>query len=911
MDENGGDSAIGSRDQSSPTPSSHSDYNETHPIVKANRDLRRRANETSPALINPPQTKQTNSSSNHELLAPGEVASNINDTCAISISPSKYDNIPMEPIGSRGDDHDVSSYYFEDGVKRIDFILVYNRNGGPKEKLHAEYRENFENNLREEGLKLEYTEDDQKLSSLSYVKIHAPWDVLCRYAEIMKLKMPMKHVESTWKIIFDEDDPYCKKRFTAPYTRDKEYLFNIPPVKERFFSSSQRSQMVDFILKRKSFSPKTNDASAFGLNKLLQEDVYLAAYPLHEGKITDDKQIRSPRMNLVRNWANLKRMFRKQPLNEIRAYFGVKIALYFAWLGFYTSMLIPASIVGVICFIYGLITLKNDIPSAQICDGVFDHTPMCPLCTMKDCRFWNISTSCAYARITYLFDNPATVFFAVFMSLWATVYLEMWKRYAARITYRWDLSTFDSFEEYPRPEYLAKLSTAEKKRLNAVTRMYEPYVPFWRKQLPYSIFSGSMVLLLILVAFACVLGVIVYRVTVRAALAANQDQTVIKYSSIITAITAAMLNLVCIMILNFVYGRLAFRLTELEMPRTQTDFDNSLTLKMYLLQFVNYYSSIFYIAFFKGRFVTYPGDLSDNNSFASRTTEECGTGGCFVELAIQLSIIMVGKQALNAIMEMSSPWFEWCRNRWTLRKEDDTEILHAPQWEADFLLASWKPQALFYEYLEMVLQFGFVTIFVAAFPLAPIFALINNAFEIRLDARKMIISMRRPVAQRVKDIGIWYRILDAIGKLAVLSNALLIAFTSSFLPKLYHYAKHGSLQTYLNSSFSLFESDKFKKFKIPIPQSQICMYQGHRLPPDAGDKRYEPTQEYWEELAVKLAFIVVFENVIAITTMILRWAIPDIPKSLKLQMRQHEHLTSELIMQQELKRAKEMNSENN
>lgn len=50
----------------------------------------------------------------------------------------------------------------------------------------------------------------------------------------------------------------------------------------------------------------------------------------------------------------------------------------------------------------------------------------------------------------------------------------------------------------------------------------------------------------------------------------------------------------------------------------------------------------------------------------------------------------------------------------------------------------------------MVLQFGFVTIFVAAFPLAPLFALINNAFEIRLDAKKMITSLRRPVAQRVK-----------------------------------------------------------------------------------------------------------------------------------------------------------------
>jgi hypothetical protein len=34
--------------------------------------------------------------------------------------------------------------------------------------------------------------------------------------------------------------------------------------------------------------------------------------------------------------------------------------------------------------------------------------------------------------------------------------------------------------------------------------------------------------------------------------------------------------------------------------RTQTEFDDSLTVKIYLFQFVNYYFSIFYIAFVKG-----------------------------------------------------------------------------------------------------------------------------------------------------------------------------------------------------------------------------------------------------------------------------------------------------------------------
>ena len=53
-----------------------------------------------------------------------------------------------------------------------------------------------------------------------------------------------------------------------------------------------------------------------------------------------------------------------------------------------------------------------------------------------------------------------------------------------------------------------------------------------------------------------------------------------------------------------------------------------------------------------------------------------------------------------------------------------------------FLLQDWNQMALFDEYLEMVIQYGFVTIFVSAFPLAPFFALINNIIEVHWDNRE-------------------------------------------------------------------------------------------------------------------------------------------------------------------------------
>jgi hypothetical protein len=52
-----------------------------------------------------------------------------------------------------------------------------------------------------------------------------------------------------------------------------------------------------------------------------------------------------------------------------------------------------------------------------------------------------------------------------------------------------------------------------------------------------------------------------------------------------------------------------------------------------------------------------------------------------------------------------------------------------------------------------VIQFGFVTLFVAAFPLAPLFALLNNIIEIRADANKFVTRYRRPTAITAQNIG--------------------------------------------------------------------------------------------------------------------------------------------------------------
>lgn len=107
--------------------------------------------------------------------------------------------------------------------------------------------------------------------------------------------------------------------------------------------------------------------------------------------------------------------------------------------------------------------------SEDICNPETNVT-MCPLCD-KLCDYWKLHETCFYARLTYLFDNDATVFFAIIMSLWSAVFLECWKRYSAEITHRWDLTGFDLNEEHPRPEYLVRLKNVKRKETNVITNV--------------------------------------------------------------------------------------------------------------------------------------------------------------------------------------------------------------------------------------------------------------------------------------------------------------------------------------------------------------------------------------------------------------------------------------------------------
>lgn len=96
-----------------------------------------------------------------------------------------------------------------------------------------------------------------------------------------------------------------------------------------------------------------------------------------------------------------------------------------------------------------------------------------------------------------------------------------------------------------------------------------------------------------------------------------------------------------------------------------------------------------------------------------------------------------------------------------------------------------------------VVQFGFITLFVASFPLAPLLALINNIIEVRVDSWKLTTQFRRPVASKAHSIGAWQEILNGMAILSVVTNVsaekFLCACFISIFPEAHSFLRRRSL----------------------------------------------------------------------------------------------------------------------
>ncbi|XP_041776650.1 anoctamin-8 isoform X8 [Anopheles merus] len=477
-------------------------------------------------------------------------------------------------------------------------------------------------------------------------------------------------------------------------------------------------------------------------------------FPLHE--TTALQQLQS-------SW--VRKFFAPQPLDDIAAYFGVKVALYFAWLGHYTCALCVPAVLGTILYagLWGRGQTAQDI---------------------------------------------GHVIFSLFNVAWASLYLEAWRRYSVELAFRWGtLSTPPELLEPPRPLYKGPLEES------SVTGRLEPKeAPAWQRRAFRYLVSFPIIGLCLVLVFVVMFLMLRLQDWLDQHLpyssaglwecmcivsqdwwdAKLPEQGVFSCLSVIPKVLLAG----AITLMDEAYYKLAVWLNDKENYRLQSKYENHLIAKVALFQFVNSFLSLFYIAFY----------LRDQD-----------------KLKEQLAGLLISRQIIGNLRESAWPYLV---EQWRLAKlsfkmwgalsptqehppnvassaststsaltvgSGDGKPLDEGKSPSEFSSSSTPPKrsigqaevesslykydGTFSDHLEMLVQMGYVVLFSAAFPLAGLCALANNLLEIRSDAFKLAHVHQRPFGQRVANIGTWQNALGMLGLAAVIVNCALIGLS--------------------------------------------------------------------------------------------------------------------------------------
>ncbi|KAJ3192047.1 Anoctamin-7 [Irineochytrium annulatum] len=684
-------------------------------------------------------------------------------------------------------------------VNKFDFILKFKRT--KHETSASAAREAFEAKLLQYGLILEF-EDHLHEPESTFVKIVTPFAVLCREARSSKLRLPLKEpfrsltedalpkkptgifrhfqyyfdMNTVQKAVFDENklDRFVFGTYDV-HGRDVLSTAVEHPlyvVHNHFFQDRYRLLLAhNLVMQAEIRIMVKKENRTEGLVYMLSKKIYTDAFPPHQETNYvrgDHKKEKSKKSHghhadeheqaLVRHDSGHRKvvpeetiqdlheagdddvaqmtlrarlihrslhggMFSAAPADMLRNYFGEKVAFYFIYLDFYNSWLLISTIIGLAVFVYGGIRLYID---------------------KKDfLTNWYL-----------LFDNEATPYFALAMALWSVLYLEYWKRRNSYYAHLWGVEHLEESQE--RRHDFRAVGT----KRSSITGKLELYFPQQTRRV------RQFVSVLVMIPFiALVVG------TVIAQIAFEEYVSTLGWNPHGSSVLVSVIGLVSIQICRRLFQPVSERLNEWENYRTTTQSDRALVAKQWTFEFINIYSHIIYFAFIRN----FIGKVDITGLAGEVENASCNQTVCSSDLTLEFLIIFIGDQLVDRIEEFWLPYIiDLCRSRrnhkiWNEKNrqpqhyKDDKKGLH---------------EGMDDDYFQKAVQYGYVTMFVTAFPIAPLFALMNNFFEKKSDSFKFLEVLRRPAPLPAQNIGIWEEVLRICSFIAVTSNGLLVAFSS-------------------------------------------------------------------------------------------------------------------------------------
>jgi hypothetical protein len=430
------------------------------------------------------------------------------------------------------------------------------------------------------------------------------------------------------------------------------------------------------------------------------------------------------------------------PVHEIRDYYGEEITFYFAWMDFWTRWLVVPAF-------FGVITLAQ--------------------------RWYRGDT---------VDEDEYTPFYGLICFLWAILGCRFWQRQEHKLAYSWGTYAQSEYERKGcsvRPQFHGRL------RKSPITGAMETYYPPSRRRVKYVISALIMVMLLGVAFCVMILSLNLqgyinpkrdperwnnttvhpFHYPVFSALA--EENQIFDAASTFGSWIPVVLHVACIFSMNWTFRKVAQRLTDWENHETQFGHKNSLLLKRFLFEAFDCYVALFYLAFY-----------------------ERNVDRLRLELIAVFNIDTFRRLLLECIVPMFfQKLFPHYQNSAKNGKDDPQRSSYAPLL-ADANLDDYEQ---FDDYMEIVIQLGYVTLFASAYPLASLVAIVANLVEIRADCFKLTRVCRRPRPMRTDGCGMWNSLVSSITWLSALTNCLIFGFTSDqlmqYLPSFYYLNDYG------------------------------------------------------------------------------------------------------------------------
>ena len=125
-------------------------------------------------------------------------------------------------------------------------------------------------------------------------------------------------------------------------------------------------------------------------------------------------------------------------------------------------------------------------------------------------------------------------------------------------------------------------------------------------------------------------------------------------------------------------------MTDAENHRTDTLFEDALIVKMFVFQFINSYSSFFFLAFIAAYLDQPPGTPSN-------WVGQCGASDCMQPLSINLAIIFGTRLTLTNFLDIFIPYMNYRNKIAEETKGVNLEATPLSPAEKDYMLMEYDP----------------------------------------------------------------------------------------------------------------------------------------------------------------------------------------------------------------------------